>query len=140
MPDWDDFKTPKAKASGGAIFSFISIDELSKHAIQAWIIDGLQEMFGKGRVLTLIHSNPVAVYALLVVLWLAWVFYHAKQPKPQASESGRQEAKQNIENTKVGGDLRMVGEVGGNYIESLHIHDRVTLGARPRNILRLPAD
>jgi hypothetical protein len=96
IPEWNDFKysvtTPGAKAGGGAVLGFISIDALSKHAIQSFIIDGLQEMFGKGRVLTLINSNPVAVYGLLVVFWLAWVFYHAKQPKTKTDEPERQES------------------------------------------------
>lgn len=91
--DWDSLKysleSPETKAGGVAVFGFISVDELTKHAILSWIIEGLEEPFGKARLLTLIQSHPVAVYALLVVLLVAWVLYHSKQPRPQTDESER---------------------------------------------------
>jgi hypothetical protein len=72
---------------------------------------------------------------LVPVLWVGCVIalfsmlFHARWFRRLfgSQEPSTQEAfTQNIQDSRVSGDVRMVGEVGGHYIESLHIHDNPT--------------
>jgi len=66
---------------GGANAIFVFIDELAKHAALSWIIEHLQDAFGRWGALTFIGNHPFVVYAFLLIAWLAFIFYRTGRGK-----------------------------------------------------------
>ena len=81
VPNWDATiqaaKTPESKVVGGVSGGFILIDEIAKHAVLSWIVERIEESFGKARVLAFVEGHPFAAYGLLVAIWVAFVYYWA---------------------------------------------------------------
>jgi hypothetical protein len=74
-------KTRGSLVFGGANVIFVFIDELAKHAALSWIIQHLQDAFGRWGALTFIGNHPFVVYAFLLIAWLAFIFYRTGRGK-----------------------------------------------------------